>query len=64
MLRSLGPQAVLSRGYTMTLVPNGQALTRATQVRPGDRLTTRLADGTVESVVAAPRHIASPRDRR
>ena len=43
MLRSLGPQAVLSRGYTMTLAPNGQALTRATQVRPGDRLTTRLA---------------------
>lgn len=64
MLRSLGPQAVLSRGYTMTLAPNGQALTRATQVRPGDRLTTRLADGTVESVVAAPRHIALPRDRR
>ena len=64
LLRSLGPQAVLSRGYTMTLAPNGQALTRATQVRPGDRLTTRLADGTVESVVAAPRHIALPRDRR
>jgi exodeoxyribonuclease VII large subunit len=64
LLRSLGPQAVLSRGYTMTLAPNGQALTRATQVRAGDRLTTRLADGTVESVVAAPRHIALPRERR
>jgi exonuclease VII large subunit len=48
----------------MTLAPNGQALTRATQVRAGDRLTTRLADGTVESVVAAPRHIALPRERR
>jgi exodeoxyribonuclease VII large subunit len=55
MLRSLGPQAVLSRGYTMTLAPNGQALTRATQVRPGDRLTTRLADGTIESLVTTPR---------
>lgn len=64
LLRSLGPHAVLSRGYTMTLAPNGQALTRATQVRPGDRLTTRLADGTVESVVAAPRHGAGPKDRR
>lgn len=64
LLRSLGPHAVLSRGYTMTLAPNGQALTRATQVRPGDRLTTRLADGTVESVVAAPRHGAAPKERR
>ena len=64
LLRSLGPQAVLSRGYTMTLAPSGQALTRATQVRPGDRLTTRLADGVVESVVAAPRHGAPPRERR
>lgn len=64
VMRSLGPQAVLSRGYTMTLAPNGQPLTRATQVRPGDRLTTRLADGTIESVVAAPRHITSLRERR
>jgi len=64
LLRSLGPQAVLSRGYTMTIAPNGQALTRATQVRPGDRLTTRLADGTIESVVAAPRPAGAPRERR
>jgi len=55
LLRSLGPQAVLARGYTMTLAPNGQALTRATQVRAGDRLTTRLADGTIESLVTTPR---------
>ncbi|MFN0130360.1 MAG: exodeoxyribonuclease VII large subunit [Verrucomicrobiales bacterium] len=55
LLRSLGPQAVLSRGYTMTLTPAGQTLTRATQVRPGDRLTTRLADGSVESIVSTPR---------
>jgi len=64
LLRSLGPQAVLARGYTMTLAPNGQALTRATQVRPGDRLTTRLADGTIESIVAAPRPAGAPRERR
>ena len=62
LLRSLGPQSVLSRGYSLTLAPGGQPLTRATQVRPGDRLTTRLADGTVESVVAAARRHSAARD--
>ncbi len=62
LLRSLGPQAVLSRGYTMTLTAGGHVLTRASQVRPGDRLTTRLADGAVESVVDST-SIDSPLDQ-
>ena len=51
LLRSLGPQAVLDRGFTVTLAPNGKPLRSTRQVKTGDRLRTRLADGEVASVV-------------
>ncbi len=50
-LELVGPQAVLARGYTVTLGPDGRVLRSAQAVGAGAALTTRLADGRVESVV-------------
>ncbi len=51
-LKLLGPEQVLARGYSITLhAPTGKVLRRADQVRAGDRLTTRLRQGEVESEV-------------
>jgi exodeoxyribonuclease VII large subunit len=50
-LASLGPEGVLARGYSITLDAQGTVLSDASRVREGDRLTTRLARGTLESEV-------------
>ncbi|MBR4612261.1 MAG: hypothetical protein IKO40_06040, partial [Kiritimatiellae bacterium] len=39
------------RGYSITLLENGKALREPAQAAPGTRLTTRLANGEVRSVV-------------
>lgn len=52
-LRSLGPQAVLARGFSMTLDVSGRVIMDADQVAPGDRLVTHLAHGRVASIAAA-----------
>lgn len=52
VLRSLGPQAVLERGFSLTFGADGRPLRSVAAVRPGDRLTTRLADGEVVSTAA------------
>lgn len=44
------PATVLKRGYSMTLC-NGHALKSASDLKPGDRLVTVLADGKVESEI-------------
>jgi exodeoxyribonuclease VII large subunit len=49
-LESLSPEAVLRRGYSLTTRPDGRPIRSAAEVRPGDRLLTRLADGTVKSI--------------
>jgi exodeoxyribonuclease VII large subunit len=50
-LRALSPEAVLKRGYSMTTIKKtGKIVRAAAQVKTGDRLITRFADGTVESV--------------
>ena len=45
---------VLARGYTLTTTQDGQPADLK-KLQPGDRLVTRFADGTAESVVAAVR---------
>jgi exodeoxyribonuclease VII large subunit len=51
-LDSISPQAVLRRGYTMTTrKKDGLPLRSAAQVKPGEKLVTRFADGEVKSVV-------------
>ncbi len=50
-LDAVGPRHVLARGYSITRGPDGGVLMDAAAVRPGDMLTTVLADGEVDSVV-------------
>ncbi|MEY4387340.1 MAG: hypothetical protein RLY20_2623 [Verrucomicrobiota bacterium] len=50
-LRLLGPEQVLSRGYSITTdATSGKILRDAKQVKPGQRLKTRLKTGEVTSV--------------
>ena len=48
LLNALSPQAVLSRGYSITRL-NGKALTDAAELKPGDVLTTTLFKGEITS---------------
>jgi exodeoxyribonuclease VII large subunit len=47
----LGPDATLSRGYSMTLDAKGTLVRSTTQVKRGDRLRSRVTDGEIESDV-------------
>ena len=47
----LDPERLLARGYSLTMGPDGNVLSRAGDARPGDRLTTRLRGGRIESIV-------------
>ena len=44
------PALILKRGYSLTRC-NGHVVSRASDLKPGDRLTTVLADGSVESEI-------------
>jgi exodeoxyribonuclease VII large subunit len=48
---SLDPTAVLERGYSITYDAAGGVVRNAAAVRPGERITTRLAKGRIESEV-------------
>jgi exodeoxyribonuclease VII large subunit len=50
-LRSLDPSAVLARGYSITLDSSGKVITAEKQVTVGQTVTTRLAQGWMESEV-------------
>jgi exodeoxyribonuclease VII large subunit len=55
-LRLLGPANVLKRGYSITTQKRTGAIIRTpTDVRAGDKLITRLADGSIESTAADPK---------
>lgn len=49
-LEAISPPSVLRRGYSMTTLKNGQLIRSSEQVKEGDVLLTRLADGQIESV--------------
>jgi exodeoxyribonuclease VII large subunit len=51
-LDDLSPLKVLARGYSLTLC-DGRVLRQADEVKPGDRLVTRLGAGVVRSTVEA-----------
>jgi exodeoxyribonuclease VII large subunit len=55
-LNAVGPLRVLERGYSVTLTPDGRALRSEKDAKPGDRLTTRVADGAVRSIVEGGEH--------
>lgn len=50
-LGAVSPIAVLERGYSVTLDANGRALRSIGDMKQGDTIETRLADGSVRSVV-------------
>jgi len=50
-LASLNPSAVLERGYSLTRDARGEVVLDAARVAEGDRLTTTLAKGWLESEV-------------
>ena len=50
-LSRLNPAAVLARGYTLTTTLEGRPLTRAEDLRPGQRILTQFAGGKAVSVV-------------
>lgn len=60
-LEAVSPLATLARGYSVTAAPDGRVLKQTKQVKAGDSLTTRLADGWVESEVRSVKAIRKPR---
>ncbi len=50
-LRLLGPQSTLERGYSITLDSKGRIIRSTNHLAPGAELTTRLADGEIQSTV-------------
>ena len=51
LLRVLGPQATMERGYSVTTDAGGNIIRSVAGVLPGQILTTRLSDGSVQSTV-------------
>lgn len=51
MLRVLGPQATLRRGYSITMDATGKLIRSSKTVRPSMKIRTRLSDGEFESTV-------------
>jgi exodeoxyribonuclease VII large subunit len=50
-MNSISPLAVLARGYSLTSNVDGKLLVDCDSVRPGDKISTRLAKGTMISTV-------------
>ncbi|TWT84500.1 Exodeoxyribonuclease 7 large subunit [Planctomycetes bacterium CA13] len=51
-LSALSPLSVLARGYSVTLGPDGKAVTRADSLSVGDEIETKLNTGRVVSVIS------------
>lgn len=50
-LNTVSPLATLTRGYSITCNEKAEVITSVSQVKSGDRLTTRLTDGEIHSTV-------------
>lgn len=50
LLDTLSPEATLRRGFSVTRI-GGRAVTDASQVAPGSRVTTTIASGSFDSIV-------------
>ncbi len=53
VLRAVDPTAVLERGYSITTRDDGSVLRDPARAAPGERIRTRLAAGTLHSIVEA-----------
>ncbi len=54
-LRVVSPEAVLQRGFSITTDKSGNILRSAEQVKKGDLISTRLAEGSIDSTVGKPK---------
>jgi exodeoxyribonuclease VII large subunit len=54
MLRVLGPDATLRRGYSITTDEGGKLIRTVAAVRPKMKIRTRLSDGEFGSITASP----------
>ncbi len=52
MLRILGPQATLERGYSITLNASGKVIRRVAEAKTRTQVRTRVRDGEFESTVS------------
>jgi exodeoxyribonuclease VII large subunit len=50
-LHSLSPLAVLDRGYALVVDSKGRLVRSTIQIAPGDKVVTRLSEGTFTSRV-------------
>lgn len=50
-VKAADPETTLAKGYSLTLDANGKFIRNASQLKAGDKLTTRLRDGEITSVV-------------
>jgi exodeoxyribonuclease VII large subunit len=50
-ITALSPLAILERGYALVFDATGKLLKNAAQVRPGDDISARLAQGTLTATV-------------
>lgn len=60
----VGPEAVLRRGYSMTFTSKGQLVRGPGDVKLGEVMMTRLAEGEIESTVGKSQVAGLPRGRR
>ncbi len=58
-LNAVGPQRVLERGFSCTTDAKGKLIRSIKAVRPGQMITTRVADGTFDATVAGQREALS-----
>ncbi len=54
-LTAVDPHGVLARGYSYTTTESGALVASVKDVSDGDRIVTRLRDGSIDSVVKVPR---------
>jgi exodeoxyribonuclease VII large subunit len=54
VMRHLGPESVLSRGFSYTTTADGRVITSPEEATPGTPIVTRLAQGTLHSTVTKP----------
>ena len=50
-VKNADPETTLSKGYTLTLDANGKFVRNKSQLKPGDTLTTKFKDGSIQSIV-------------
>ena len=52
-LAAVDPHGVLRRGYSLTMLTSGSVVRSVHQVKGGEQLVTRVADGSIESIASS-----------